>query len=65
MIKLTDQQKEAILKFGRSSEFEIVPMDVLEELFNLGLIYKRSDEKLDFTEAGEQLYDQLTKQKRQ
>jgi hypothetical protein len=61
MIQLTDEQKEVILKFGRSSEIEVVHLDVLDELLKLGLIYKRSDEKLDFTEAGEQIYDQLAK----
>ena len=61
MIQLTDKQKEAILKLGRSSENEVVPLDVLDELLNLGLIYKRSDGNFDSTDAGEQIYDQLTK----
>jgi len=54
-------RKEAILKLGRSSEIEIIPLDVLDELFNLGLIYKRSDGNVDFTEVGERIYDQLAK----
>ena len=61
MIQLTDNQKEAILKLGRSSEHEDVPLDVLDELLNLGLIYRRSDGNFDSTDAGEQIYDQLTK----
>jgi hypothetical protein len=61
MIQLTDKQKEAILKLGRSSEIESIPLDVLDELFNLGLIYRRSDGNFDSTDAGEQIYDQLTK----
>ena len=64
MIQLTDKQKEAILKLGRSSEIEVIPLYVLDELLNLGLIYKRSDRNIDLTEAGEQIYDQLAKYKR-
>jgi len=61
MIQLTDKQKEAILKLGRSSEIEVISLDVLDELLNLGLIYRRSDGNFDSTDAGEQIYDQLTK----
>jgi len=61
MIQLTDKQKEAILKLGKSSEIEDISPDVWNELLNLGLIYRRSDGNFDSTEAGEQIYDQLTK----
>lgn len=61
MINLTDKQKEAILKLGSSSENEDVHLDILGELLNLGLLYRRSDGNFDFTEVGEQIHDQLTK----
>jgi hypothetical protein len=59
MIQLTDKQKEAILKLGRFSEIEAIPLDVLNELLNLGLIYRRSDGNFDSTDAGERIYNQL------
>jgi hypothetical protein len=59
MIRLTDKQKEVLLKLGRTSEDEIVSLDVLNELIKLGLAYKRPDGKFDLTEAGEREYDQL------
>ncbi len=61
MIQLTDKQKEALLKLGKSSEIEDIPPEVWNELLNLGLIYRRSDGNFDSTDDGEQIYDQLTK----
>ncbi|MDT8303442.1 MAG: hypothetical protein RQ760_18325 [Sedimentisphaerales bacterium] len=59
MVKLTDKQKEAMLQLGSSSCVEIVPQDVLDELFRLRLLYKRSDGSIYFTNEGDKLYDQL------
>jgi hypothetical protein len=59
MISLTNKQKEVLIKLGRTSEFETVPLDVFNELTKLGLVYKRPDGKFDLTEAGEREYDQL------
>ncbi|MFZ0034662.1 MAG: hypothetical protein WAK60_06720 [Sedimentisphaerales bacterium] len=61
MLRLTDKQKEGLLKLGRTSEVVTLSLDVLNELIELGLVYKRSDGKFDFTEDGEREYDQLNK----
>ena len=61
MIRLTEQQRELMLKLGNTeSVLEAAPIEVLEELLKLGLVYKRpSDGHFDFTEFGESVYDQI------
>lgn len=61
MIRLTEQQRELMLKLGNTeSVLEAAPIEVLEELIKLGLVYERaSDGHLDFTELGESVYDQI------
>ena len=64
MIHLTEEQRDAMLKFGDTeSDVEIMSVDVVQQLMKLGLVYKRaSDGHLDFTDLGESVYDELTGQ---
>lgn len=59
MVQLTDKQKEVMLQLGSSSCLEMVPQDTLDELFQMGLLYKRSDGSIYFTDEGDKVYDQL------
>ena len=62
MIQLTEEQRDAMLKLGDPEiEAAIMSIDVIEQLIQLGLVYKRaSDGHLDFTDLGESVYDELT-----
>ena len=61
MIELTVDQRDAMLKLGDTeSDVEIVSVEILQQLTNLGLVCKRaSDGHLDFTDLGESAYDDL------
>lgn len=60
MTNLTDEQRRAILQIGDpESVFEKIPSDILDELVALGLLYRRSDKNLDFTDLGNDIYDSL------
>lgn len=60
MLELTQEQQEALRKLGDpESELEVLPIQVLDELTALRLVYKRADGHLDFTEAGHAMYDRL------
>lgn len=59
MIELTERQRDAIIKLGGSSSFEMIASDVWDELIALCLIHKRSDGNYDLTQTGEEVYDKL------
>jgi hypothetical protein len=63
-LQLTEKQRAAVLRFGDpESDPEVIAVEVLEELMSLGLVHKRSsDGKLDFTDLGESVYDELSGQ---
>ncbi len=62
MKPLTEDQKKVMLQLGDTeSVHEVVPADVLQQLIELGLVYKRNDGHLDFTDSGEAVYESLTK----
>ncbi len=64
MIELTEEQRDAVLKFGDTeSDVEIMSVEMVQQLTNLGLIYKRaSDGHFDFTDLGESVHDDLARQ---
>ena len=63
-IELSEEQRDAMLKFcDTESDIEFMSVEVVQQLMNLGLVYKRaSDGHFDFTDLGESAYDDLTSQ---
>ena len=62
-MELTEEQRDAMLKLGDTSAAQIILLEVLEQLTELGLVYERdSDGHIDFTDVGELVYEQLTNQ---
>lgn len=62
MITLTDTQRRVMLQLGDTeSAFEMVPSDIMDDLIELRLVYTRPDGNLDFTDAGEDVYRELTR----
>ena len=59
MIELTERQREALIKLGGSSSFEMVASDVWNELIALRLIHRRTDGNYDLTQIGEEVYNEL------
>ena len=60
-MKLTQEQRDLMLNLGDSEPVpEAIPTEVLQQLIDLGLAYKRqSDGHFDFTDLGESVYDGL------
>jgi len=57
---LTPQQVDAVLKIGDpNSVAEAIQADVMDELLQLGIMYRRADGPLDFTELGDHSYRTL------
>lgn len=62
MMDLTEAQKNVMLQIGDSeSDCEAIPKEVLEQLIELNLVW-RTDNRMDFTDAGEALFDELISQ---
>lgn len=61
MVELSDKQREVMFQLGDTeSVHEVVPMELLQQLIQLGLLHHRSsDGNLDFTDLGEEVYDKL------
>jgi len=60
-MNLTKSQTDALLKLGESAAgHEFVKAPVLQELLALDLIYWRQADEVDFTPAGEEVYDELS-----
>ena len=59
IIELTERQREALIKLGGSSSFEMVAFDVWNELIALLLVHRRSDGNYDLTQIGKEVYDEL------
>ena len=56
MIKLTDEQKKAMLQLGRTdSTLEMIPQNIIDELVKLGMLRC----SIDFTDEGEKVYNTL------
>lgn len=61
MIQLTGEQRKVMVQLGDTkSLLEAVPIEVFDQLIQLGLVYKRSDGNYDFTETGETVHKDLT-----
>ena len=59
--ELTEPQRAALLKLGNSaSGHEFIEPEVLKELLALELVYWRREDELDFTHAGEKVYNELS-----
>jgi len=59
-MNLSKAQRAAMLELGNTaSGHDFVPPSVVEELLALELIYWRAPEDLDFTSAGEKVYQEL------
>jgi hypothetical protein len=57
---LTEQQSNALLALGESAVgHDFIEPGVLNELLELDLVYWRKPDELDFTAAGEAVYDEL------
>jgi len=60
MIQLTGEQCKVMLQLGDTeSILEAVPIEALNQLIQLGLLYKRLDGNYDFTETGEAVHKDL------
>ena len=60
-MNLTEAQKELLLYLGGPEDDDrAVSLEVLDELVNLGLLYKRGEGHCDLTDAGEELYERLS-----
>lgn len=60
---ITDEQREAMLQLGDTeSTMEMIPQEVIDELIAINLVYKRGPKHIDFTDAGELLYEKLASQ---
>lgn len=60
MIQVTGEQRKVMLQLGDTkSVLEAVPIEVLNQLIQLGLLYKRLDGNYDFTETGEAVHKDL------
>lgn len=58
--ELTADQVDAILKIGNPDAVSAaIQSDVLDELLQLGLMYKRADGPLEFTDLGDLAYRTL------
>jgi len=58
---LTGAQKEALVELGESATgHDFMSKQVLKELLDLDLVYWRKPGELDFSPAGEQVYNELT-----
>ena len=65
-MKLTDAQKDALRQLGeRGRILAVIPTDVIQQLFGLGLLYKRQDGNLDCTDLGEKTIKGLLKGERE
>jgi len=61
-MNLTEAQTDALLELGESaSGHDFMSRKVLGELLTLELVYWRKPDELDFTAAGEEVYDELTR----
>ena len=59
-MNLTEPQKHAILEIGGSEQAHgFIPQRVLDELLTRDVIRWRSDADVEFTEFGQQVYDEL------
>ena len=62
-LNLTDEQIATVLDLS-SKDYDpaTIPEDALAELVRLGIIDRRSDGTIDFTDAGEKIRDTLVRQ---
>ena len=60
-IELTPEQEKAFRDLNDPHlDQVVVTEEVMKQLTNLGLIYRRDDGNMDTTDKGEALYDSLT-----
>lgn len=58
---LTTEEREWLLKLGGPGGDMVVPQQVIDTFMGAGILYIRpSDEHLDLTDIGEQIYQELT-----
>lgn len=59
-IELTEAERDVLLRLGSDSDYESVPRQVLDQLTAKGILYFRDpDRRLDFTELGNHILDEL------
>ncbi len=62
-LNLTDEQITAVLDLGsKDLDPAAIREDVLADLVQLGVVDRRTDGTIDFTDVGEQIYDALFRQ---
>jgi len=60
-MNLTEAQTDALVELGESATgHDFMSKQVLRDLLALNLVYWRNPDELDFSPAGEQIYDELT-----
>ncbi len=59
-LNLTDEQITAVLDLGsKDLDPATIPEDAFAELVRLGIVERRSDGTIDFTDLGEKIHDAL------
>lgn len=60
-MNLTQSQINALLKLGESAGgHDFITQATLDQLLKLDLVYWRKPDEIDFTPAGEQVYNELS-----
>jgi hypothetical protein len=66
MPELTKEQEAVMLQLGDTeSDHEIVSSEVVDKLVGLGFLFRPEEGHLDFTDAGEEIYDSLVKRRKE
>ena len=61
-MNLSEPQRDAMLQLGETaSGHDFISPQIVEELLAMELVYWRGPEDLDFTPAGEKVYQELAK----
>lgn len=57
---LNERQTDALVDLGEIGGRKFIEEETIDELLGLGLVYWRTPGQLDFTPAGEEVYNELT-----
>ena len=59
-MNLSEPQRDAMLTLANTiSGHDFVPQVILDDLLSIGLVYWRNEDQVDFTPAGEKVYQEL------
>ena len=62
-LNLTDEQITAVLDLGgKELDLTTIPEDVLADLVQLGIVDRRTDGTIHFTDMGKKIHDALVRQ---